>query len=195
MKTKIVEWSMRRRTAASADSSASGGRGRSRRTARTGRRRRPPRPRAATPPGVSTISSAAATSAHQNAYACVTPRRRGMSRASIDSTPLSARMRRRRTSHDLLGRPAPPEQVCGLLHQPGLAEVLLGDLGRVLLVEVDARVELLHRVVGQRLLDLVDDLRQVRRRPCRPSRSSSAASGCRAGTCPCRPRAGLPCCA
>ena len=71
-----------------------------------------------------------------------------------------------------------------------LLQVLLGDLGRLLLVEVDARVELLHRVVGQPLLDLVDRLRQVRPGGVGRLLSSSAASGCRAGTCPCRPRAG-----
>ena len=60
----------------------------------------------------------------------------------------------------------------------------------LLLVEVDARVELLHRVVGQRLLDQVDRLRQVRPGGVGRLLLHHAASGCRAGTCPCRPRAG-----
>src|SRR4051812_26534045 len=44
------------------------------------------------PPGVNTTRHTVATSAAQNAYACVSPRRRGMSNASMDRVcPLIAR--------------------------------------------------------------------------------------------------------
>src|SRR5687768_10848028 len=49
----------------------------------------------------------------------------------------------------------------GTADQTRLGEVLLGDLGRILLVEVDAGVELLHVLVGQLLLDQLDGLGQV----------------------------------
>src|SRR3954453_7875274 len=49
----------------------------------------------------------------------------------------------------------------GLLDETGLLEVALGRLLGLLLVDVDARVELLHHLLGERLLDLLDDLLAV----------------------------------
>src|SRR3954453_5799550 len=48
-----------------------------------------------------------------------------------------------------------------LLGEAGLLEVALGGLGGLLLVDVDARVELLHDLLRQRLLHLLDDLLAV----------------------------------
>ena len=45
-----------------------------------------------------------------------------------------------------------------LLDEAGLLEVALGHLRGLLLVDVDAGVELLHHLLGQRLLHVLDDL-------------------------------------
>ena len=89
--------------------------------------------------------------------------------AAGSSSPLAARGEQQEDQDDGCGGaqhrrdyPAPARRRARersrLLDEAGLLQVVARGVGRLLLVDVHAGVELLHDLVGQRLLDVLDDL-------------------------------------